>query len=158
MDQRLPATLGSTLPPDGVNTLENDIIQPLPSDSSPVNRSVRKGVIVNSPNDYLIGPSIHLPLQNDKIVMFDGMPEDIELRGEIFNETSLQNEYFRESLQQPMSKSQGMKYRANGTLQIKKEISPGGNMRNASGKSSKTKLKRKSLQSSLNSSFGKAPA
>lgn len=51
-----------------------------------------------------------------------------------------------------------MKYRANGTLQIKKEISPGGNLRNASGKSSKTKLKRKSLQSSLNSSFGKAPA
>ena len=37
--------------------------------------------------------------------MFDGMPEDIELRGEIFNETSLQNEYFRESLQQPRSKS-----------------------------------------------------
>jgi len=52
---------GANLSPDGVNTLEGEIIQPVPSDSSPVNRSVRKGVIVNN-TDHLTGPSINFPL------------------------------------------------------------------------------------------------
>jgi hypothetical protein len=49
-------------------------------------------------NDYLIGPSLQLPLQNDKIVMFDGMPEEIDLNEDIYHGSSLQNEYFRDSL------------------------------------------------------------
>ena len=56
-------------------------------------------------NDYLIGPSLQLPLQNDKIVMFDGMPEEIDLNEDIYHGSSLQNEYFRDSLQEPRSKS-----------------------------------------------------
>jgi len=109
------AEKGANLSPDGVNTLEGEIIQPVPSDSSPVNRSVRKGVIVNN-NDHLTGPSINFPLQNDKIVMLDGINDDIDLRGEINAEASINKDYFRESLQQPRSKSQGMKYRTVGGI------------------------------------------
>jgi hypothetical protein len=37
--------------------------------------------------------------------MFDGMPEEIDLIEDIYHGSSLQNEYFRDSLQQPRSKS-----------------------------------------------------